>query len=562
MLTSRLPLALLLLLSLPAHAACPDWSKARAARELQALNTRLAQWEQAYQNKGHSPVSDDVYDQARAQRDAWLGCFPGSAVTTAAQTTVAGPLAHPVAQTGLDKLADQHALSRWLQGRHALWVQPKVDGVAVSLIYRNGQLAQVISRGDGRHGQDWTAQAQQIAAIPPRFAVAPGEQVLQGELYWRLDDHVQAREGGRGARAQVVGALARQPLDPAQAARIGLFVWDWPSGPASMETRLHLLQAAGLDTATYSHPVTRAEQIAEWRQHWHRSALPFATDGVVIRSDQRPAASHWQARPPSWAIAWKYPPRQAMTQVRGVEFRVGRRGRITVLLHLQAVQLDERQIRRVSVGSLQRWQALDIRPGDQVAIALAGQSIPRLEQVLWRSETRASLPIPEPSRYHALSCWRPTEGCQMQFLARLRWLGSRQGLGLRGIGPGTWQTLREAGLLESGLLAWLTLDDATLSRVPGLGAQRRRQLQQAQQQARQQPLPVWLRALGMPATHLAGHAQDWPALQARTRQDWQNLGAHTGEAQALVAFFADPEVTQLATQLQAAGIAGFAEATH
>lgn len=556
----RLCLLLSLLPSLAAQASCPDWSKPRAEREVQALIGRLAQWDHAYHVEGRSPVSDSLYDQARARLQQWQDCFPQAGAAPAALASAAGPLAHPIAQTGLDKLADRRALERWLQGRRDLWVQPKVDGVAVSLIYRDGQLVQLISRGDGRQGQDWTAHAHRIPAIPQRFGDEAGEHVLQGELYWRQDEHVQVRAGGAGARARVAGLLARTHLEAAQAQGIGLFVWDWPSGPASMTERLAGLQAAGLDTATYSQAVSEAAQIAHWREHWYRAPLPFATDGVVIRSDQRPPPRHWQARPPTWAVAWKYPPTEALTEVRAVEFPVGRSGRISVVLHLQAVSLDDRQVRRVSIGSLRRWQALDIRPGDQVAIALAGQSIPRLERVLWRASERVALPVPDPSRYHALSCWRPEAQCREQFLARLQGLSGRRGLGLRGIGPGTWQTLAAAGLLEEGLSAWLGLDEAALAQVPGLGPQRRLQLQAASRQARQQSLRTWLQALGMPAARLLRAQEDWPTLQARDEAGWRQIGAGASEARALRAFFSDPQVRQLAAQLQANGVASFAGA--
>ncbi|MCP6215435.1 ATP-dependent DNA ligase, partial [Klebsiella pneumoniae] len=87
------------------------------------------------------------------------------------------------------------------------------------------------------------------------------------------------------------------------------------------------------------------------------------------------------------------------------------------------------------------WQALDIRPGDQVAISLAGLTIPRFEQVVHRASERQPMAPPDPARYHALSCWQASEGCEEQFVARLVWLSGKQGLALPGLGPGTWRTL-------------------------------------------------------------------------------------------------------------------------
>src|SRR5690606_20855916 len=137
------------------------------------------------------------------------------------------------------KLPDAAAVQAWAAARgwRDLWLQPKADGVAVTLLYLDGRLRQAISRGDGLHGTDWTARVRRIAAVPRRLPHAPARVVLQGELVWRLPGHRQARDGGMRARADVAGALAREPLDARAASRIGLFVWDWPDGPADMSAR-------------------------------------------------------------------------------------------------------------------------------------------------------------------------------------------------------------------------------------------------------------------------------------------------------------------------------------
>lgn len=548
----------LLLASLPSLAEpCPDWPAARAARELQALAGQIEHWDHAYHRDGQSLVADDLYDQARERLAAWNRCFPRAARHPQALAAAAGPLAHPVAHTGLAKLADGAAVEAWSAGQSDLWVQPKVDGVAVSLIYEDGALVQAISRGDGRHGQDWSAAARRIAAIPQQLAEAPAQLLLQGELYWRLDGHVQAEAGGAGARARVAGLLARQALEAADAAQIGLFVWDWPDGPESMDERLATLRRLGFDSADYSRAVQHADDIARWREHWYRQPLPFASDGIVIRHGSRPPGSAWQASPPHWAAAWKYPPVQALAEVRAVEFRIGRSGRITPLLQLQPVQLDDRRISRVSTGSLRRWQQLDIRPGDQVALRLAGHSVPQLDGVVWQAAERPLLSVPDPARHHPLSCWRASEpGCRSQFAARLQWLGGRQGLALGGIGAGTWQTLQEAGLVD-GLVDWLRLQPAQLAALPGFGSQRAGQVWQSLQEARQRPFARWLRALGLPPAGETRLADDWTSLARRDSAAWQDAGASRAETARLQAFFAHPQVGALRRQLQDAGITGF-----
>ncbi|AHY41216.1 NAD-dependent DNA ligase LigB [Stutzerimonas decontaminans] len=538
-------------------AACPSWGDKQAQREIAALQHQLSQWDEAYHRNGLAMVDDEIYDQSRARLQNWQRCFPaGSQPQPDPLATAAGPVPHPIRQTGLAKLADEKAVADWIERRENLWIQPKVDGVAVTLVYRDGTLQQAISRGDGRSGQNWTANARRLPAIPPRLA-EPAEVILQGELYWRLEQHVQAVHGSAGARGRVAGAMASRQLSADVAAQIGLFVWDWPNGPEAMPTRVEQLAAMGFaDSQRFSLPLADLEQARHWREHWYRQPLPFASDGVVLRQGQRPPAERWQAEP-HWAAAWKYPLRTAVTEVRAVDFRIGRTGRITPLLQLTPVRLDDRQIRTLSLGSLERWRTLDVRPGDQVAVVLAGHTIPRLDSVVWRSTERPALIAPDPGRYHAHSCWQPTPGCEQQFIARLVWLSGKQGLSLPGVGAGSWQALLDAGLLPD-LIAWLALDAATLQQVPGIGAERAGKLAASFALARQKPLGQWLKALGMPGSISLAAEADWGALAARNVAQWQaEPGIGPTRAKHLHAFFQTPELQQLQTKLRAAAVSGF-----
>lgn len=551
----RLPLTCLLLC--PAIAlACPDWPEPRARAELDSLRQQIAAWDQAYHLRGESPVADEIYDQARVQFGQWRQCYPQLRIDLPPPLKGAdSKLRHPLPHTGLDKALDAQEVERWLVGRDDLWVQPKVDGVAVTLVYQDGELRQAISRGDGLAGQDWTANARRLPNVPQRLP-ASGRLVLQGELYWRQPGHIQAEDGGQGARGKVAGLMARQTPSE-EASRIGLFVWELPLGPQDMPTRLQRLRELGFaDSAALTEPVRSFEDIQRWREHWYRSPLPFASDGIVIRQGRRASGETWRAQPASWAIAWKYPYRQALAEVREVHFKVGRSGRITPVLQLQPVELDNRRIAQVSLGSLRRWQALDVRPGDRIAIALAGLTIPRLQEVVWRSPQRAPVQAPPAGRYHALSCWRPSDGCAEQFLARLAWLGGKQGLGMQGVGPGTWRTLLDAGQLD-GLLAWLDLTADSLATLPGIGERSAQQLREQFESARNRPFRQWLRALGVPQADGLPEER-WAELAVRGIDDWQRLpNIGPTRARQLQAFFADTEVQRLAEQLRGASVEGF-----
>jgi DNA ligase (NAD+) len=547
----------LLLISLTAGATeCPDWPTRRAQAEITALQKQIDLWDDSYHRKGQSLIADELYDQSRTRLTHWRSCFNAEPSVDPLRTA-GGTVPHPIAHTGLEKLHDERAVEQWLRDRKEVWVQPKVDGVAVSLIYRNGQLHQAISRGDGINGQDWTSSARQIADIPQQLS-QPLDMLLQGELYWRLTDHVQAQAGSLNARATVAGLMARKSLSAEQAAGIGLFVWDWPQGPTTLPARVAALDQLGFaKTRPYSQPINTFADAQRWRDHWFHAPLPFASDGVVLRQNQRPPAERWQPRAPYWSVAWKYPFAQALAQVRKVHFKIGRTGRITPVLELVPVKLDDRQIKRVSVSSLQRWQQLDIRPGDQVAISLAGLTIPRLDGVVLRSTERPEMNAPLAADFHLLSCWQPTPGCESQFLARLTWLSGKQGLALPHVGPGTWEKLLETGRLNS-LLDWLTLDAQELANIAGFGERSSARLLTSFESARQRPFARWLKALGLPPTGQAQLADSWQALAQRSNEQWQTeAGIGPGRAAQLSAFFRDPQVLALSETLRAAGIDGF-----
>ncbi|NBA96654.1 NAD-dependent DNA ligase LigB [Pseudomonas sp. R5(2019)] len=550
---------LLLCWILTAQAAhCPNWSAPQARQEITRLSERLSEWDDHYHRLGISLIPDELYDQNRTRLTTWLRCFPDTGqVPPEPLKTAAGPIPHPFAHTGLKKLENAKAVEDWLRHRSEVWIQPKVDGVAVTAIYRSGRLTQLISRGNGRHGHDWSTHIPTLSGVNRELPQAL-DLVLQGELYLQLDSHVQAEAGGLNARSKVAGLMARKQLTNDEGATLGLFIWGWPQGPETQLERLQRMEQLGfVEPVLFSIKVDDLFEAARWRDRWYRSPLPFATDGVVLRESRRPPAERWRAAAPYWIAAWKYPFAQAQTRVREVQFNVGRTGRITPMLTVEPVQLDDRQVRQISLGSLKRWQQLDIRPGDQVSISLAGATIPRLDTVLERREPRPEIKPPQAGTYHALSCWEPSAGCEGQFLARLNWLGGKQGLAIPHVGPGTWQTLIDSGRIK-GLADWVRLEVDDLIDIPGIGALTRTTLADGFRNTRQQPFQRWLTALGVPAPRGLDLGNSWSTLAARTPLQWQaEPGIGPGRATQLVAFFRDPQVIRLSEQLRRAQIEGF-----
>ena len=275
---------LALILGLPGIALaaddCPPWSDARAKRELHALHEQLSGWEHSYHATAsrRSPTRSTTRCVRASPNCASAGRGAGNAAPVDG-----GRQAHAPRRPDRPRQAGGRQGAARLDARPRRPLGAAQGGVAVTLVYRGGRLQQAISRGDGERGEDWTANARRIPAIPERLA-DPGDLVLQGELYWSPPGHVQAQAGGRGARGRVAGLMARQHLADEEARGIGLFVWDWPGGPGGMLQRLD-----GLTRLLRRHPAP------------YPAGAKRRPGGALARAlvSQRPAfRQRWRGGPP------------------------------------------------------------------------------------------------------------------------------------------------------------------------------------------------------------------------------------------------------------------------
>lgn len=539
---------------------CPNWPPERLRLEISALNDQLARWDEAYYRLGNGLIDDEIYDGLVRQLQDWQTCAGEAVSDDGTRILPAGKVPHPVVQTGLRKLPDRIAVGQWMQRRHDLWVQPKIDGVAVTLVYQKGVLVSAISRGNGQKGENWLEKVQAIPAVPKVLTGGPEYLILQGELFLKVNDHRQQQQGGINARSKVAGILMRN-TPSAELKQLGVFVWAWPDGPGTMAERLQKLADMGFTLPQqFSKPVNTVVEAEQWRDFWYRNPLPFVTDGVVIHQGTVPSGRYWQAKPGDWAAAWKYPPVQQVASVTNVEFSIGRTGKIAVVLNLEPVRMDDKWIRRVNIGSLALWQKWDIVPGDHIAISLKGHGIPHLEQVVWRTMERETPEVPKPENYHPLSCFALGAGCEQQFMARLVWLSSANGLNISGLSKAGWQALIDKGLIN-GLLDWLDLTPEQLNPVPGLSEKRGQTLYRQFRLAQQQPFGRWLIALGIPLSPLqSATLQNWRQIQQMTAAQWQEIaGIGAKKAQQLHDFLQTPDFLALVKTLQQHNINGFSQ---
>lgn len=541
-----------------AWAVCPAWSPARAQEEISRLQQQIKQWDDDYWKEGKSEVEDGVYDQLSARLTQWQRCF-GNEPRDAMMPPLAGTVMHPVAHTGVRKLADKNALRLWMREHNDLWVQPKVDGVAVTLVYRDGKLNKAISRGNGLKGEDWTQKVRLISAVPQTVSGPLANSTLQGEIFLKRKGHIQQQMGGINARAKVAGLMMRQGNSDTLNS-LAVFVWAWPDGPHLMTDRLKDLATAGFTlTQTYTRAVKNADEVAHVRNEWWKAKLPFVTDGVVVRAAKEPESRHWLPGQAEWLVAWKYQPVAQVAEVKAIQFAVGKSGKISVVASLAPVMLDDKKVQRVNIGSVRRWQEWDIAPGDQILVSLAGQGIPRIDDVVWRGAERTK-PTPPENRFNSLTCYFASDVCQEQFISRLVWLGSKQVLGLDGIGEAGWRALHQTHRFEH-IFSWLLLTPEQLQNTPGIAKSKSAQLWHQFNLARQQPFTRWVMAMGIPLTRAALNASDersWSQLLFSTEQFWQQLpGTGSGRARQVIEWKENAQIKKLGSWLAAQQITGF-----
>ena len=539
-------------------AVCPAWSPARAQEEISRLQQQIKQWDDDYWKEGKSEVEDGVYDQLSARLTQWQRCF-GSEPRDVMMPPLNGAVMHPVAHTGVRKMADKNALSLWMRERSDLWVQPKVDGVAVTLVYRDGKLNKAISRGNGLKGEDWTQKVSLISAVPQTVSGPLANSTLQGEIFLQREGHIQQQMGGINARAKVAGLMMRQGNSDTLNS-LAVFVWAWPDGPQLMSDRLKELATAGFTlTQTYTRAVKNADEVARVRNEWWKAELPFVTDGVVVRAAKEPESRHWLPGQAEWLVAWKYQPVAQVAEVKAIQFAVGKSGKISVVASLAPVMLDDKKVQRVNIGSVRRWQEWDIAPGDQILVSLAGQGIPRIDDVVWRGAERTK-PTPPENRFNSLTCYFASDVCQEQFISRLVWLGAKQVLGLDGIGEAGWRALHQTHRFEH-IFSWLLLTPEQLQNTPGIAKSKSAQLWHQFNLARKQPFTRWVMAMGIPLTRAALNASDersWSQLLFSTEQFWQQLpGTGSGRARQVIEWKENAQIKKLGSWLAAQQITGF-----
>ena len=514
---------------------------AAAARAAQ-LRTEIAQHDYRYYVLDDPLVSDGEYDGLMQELRALEAAHPDLITPDSPTQRVSGTpsagfgeVVHQVPMLSLDNAfteEDVRGFDRRIHERLGrsgdldYVAEPKLDGLAVSVIYRAGLLERAATRGDGVTGEDVTANVRTIRAVPQRLrGAAPALFEARGEVFMTIAGFERMNELARARGEKVfvnprnAAAGSLRQLDaritagrPLSAFFYGVGVLEGIPVPARQSELLELLRAKGLPVSPEARTVEGiAACLAYYREIGERrSSLPYQIDGVVYKLDSRSDQERlgFVSRAPRWAIAHKFPPDEAFTVVKDIGFQVGRTGALTPVARLEPVFVSGVTVSSVTLHNIDEVHRKDVRVGDTVVVRRAGDVIPEVVSVVRDKRPPGAQPIELPERCPVCQSQvlraegeavaRCTGGftCRAQRQEALRHFASRRALDIEGLGDKLIEQLVEHDVVRTPADLY-ALTPAQLAPLERMGEKSAANLITAIDRSRRTTLPRLLYALGI-----------------------------------------------------------------
>ena len=568
--------------------AMPDESAAAQGvpddvlREVERLHGELLEANYYYHVINEPILTDAVFDALERRLEALEAEYPylvtpesPSQRVGAAPATGFEEVQHAVPMLSLNNAFDGDELRAFVQRaaktlelgedseastRLSFCCEPKLDGLAVSLIYANGVFVQGVTRGDGRTGEGITTNLRTIRSIPLKLRGEnlPALLEVRGEVYMSHAGFEALNTRGRDEEGKVfanprnaaAGSLrqldskiaASRPLEfcAYQVARLDESLLASEAGQ-NHSGLMALLNDYGFRTSPQLEVVSGAEGIIDYTRRLgeQRDRLDHDIDGAVIKLDalrlQRELG--FVARAPRWAIAYKYPAQEQETTLEGVDFQVGRTGALTPVARLDPVQVAGVVVSNATLHNMDEVERLGVQIGDRVIIRRAGDVIPQVVRIAHEGETRQAIMLPDGcpvcgsdiERLEGEVVARCAGGliCAAQRKEALKHFSSRKALDVDGLGEKLIEQLIERELVKTPADLF-GLDAATLAELPRMGDKSATNLVASLDKSRHTTLARFAYALGIrevgeaTAASLAAHfgtlealrAADQPALEA------------------------------------------------
>ena len=509
-----------------------------------ALRTQILSWAEAYFERDAPAVPDAVYDEAMKQLEALEREFP-DLVTPDSPTQRVGsaplsefePVEHRLPMLSLDNafssddMEDFHrrVTERLGDGDVSYCCEPKLDGVAVSVVYERGVLALAATRGDGTRGENITANVRTISNVPltlsgegvPPYLEVRGEVVIPRDAFERMNTQARAanekvfvnpRNAAAGSLRQLDSRItAGRPL-AFTAYSIGAVEGYLPGAHDAIQQRL---SDWGLPISEYMQTVTGIAACDDYYEALarQRDALPFDIDGIVFKvngmAEQKKLG--FVSRAPRWAVARKFPAQEVSTQLLDVDFQVGRTGAITPVARLQPVFVGGVTISNATLHNADEIERLGVQVGDTVVVRRAGDVIPQIVSVVegntsGSSQERAPIIFPgqcpdcgsDVAREEGEAVIRCVGGmaCGAQLKAVVRHFASRKAMDIEGLGDKLIDQLVDDGLVGS-VADIFRLSQPQLAALERMGDKSSDNLLASIQKSLSTTLPKFIYALGI-----------------------------------------------------------------
>jgi DNA ligase (NAD+) len=574
------------------------------SRRVEELRDLIRYHNQRYFELDEPEVSDAEYDQlVRELRgleeqhpELITPDSPTQQVGSAAVTTFA-PVEHRVPMMSLDNAFTEAELRAWgarvergLGGPAAAYAcELKFDGLAISVRYEGGRMVQAATRGDGRVGEDVTANVATISALPRRLRGAPEVLEVRGEVYMPVSafEELNRRQAEAGLRLFVnprnsaAGSLRQK--DPRVTASRELSFWSYQlgevqGGPAltSHHETLEFLRGLGLPVNPEMRLVASLDDVYAYAKRWqeHRHDLDYEIDGSVVKVDdlaQRELLGV-TSKAPRWAIAYKFPPEERTTLLRDIEVSIGRTGRATPFAVLEPVFVGGSTVGVATLHNEDQVRLKDVRPGDTVIVRKAGDVIPEVVGPVLGLRPEGVepwtfpkvCPCPLQSNLVRLEGEADTRcievACPYQRVQRIIHFASRGAMDIEGLGERTVQLLADRGLVTDPADIYSLQPDDLLA-FEGFGAVSVTKLLGAIEASKGRPLPRLLVGLGI--RHLGPAAAEvlartFGSLDAIVGASEADLASVEGVgltiAQSIRTWFDEARNREVVEKLRAAGV--------
>lgn len=567
--------------------------------EIERLKKLINYHNNLYYNLDNPILSDTQYDELYKQLKDLEDQYPQYRTQDSPTQRVGGkavnlftPVKHAVAMMSLDNSYSPEDIREWYErtaktlqlNDFEMVVEGKIDGVSCSLTYENGVLVKAASRGDGKTGEDITANVRTIKNIPQQLTDAPqGTLEIRGEVYLDKRDleqlnKVQQLRGENifaNTRNAAAGSLRQKDSQITATRPLKFFAHSFGVGNLTQSSFSEFIEICRKWGFSICPARTKTNQIAEVIRFYQqfensRHQLPFDVDGLVVKVNrfdyQRILGA--TAKSPRWAIAFKYPAPQATTILKNVIFSVGRTGVITPVAELEPVPCAGVVISNATLHNFDEINRLQVRVGDSVIVERAGEVIPKIIKV---AEHKGSQEILPPEKCPSCGekvykeqdevgyyCINPA--CPAQLRARLLHFASRHALDIDGLGDVVMDLLL-ANNYVTDFADIYGLTFLHLLNLENFKDKKAQNLLDAIEASKQKPLSKLLFALGIAfvgektAEILADKFHTLDALKEASLEELQSV-PEVGEkvSQAIYDFFRDSRVLELLERLRAAGL--------